>query len=121
MTLSNDKLDAISSKLDRLIRIWESMSPIGFFSQVINVTDQLKEISFRSPLISLMIDNDGLGDVYFEINEMRGDITRGVPIEDGDGFGVFSMLPAIDKLYLKAAAGTTATVWIWAEEGRKWY
>jgi len=115
----HELLMVMADRLDKLLKLFQSMGPIGYFTKIFSVTDTIKEIPFQNPLVAIDIDNDGLGDIYVRINNMDGDITREIPIVSGDGIGFYSVYPLIEKVYVVAAAGTTATINIYGEEGRR--
>lgn len=107
------------SQLNRLRKLEESKVPTGTKSFKWVITDTVHEITLGTPWISFSLINDGTGDVYVRVNNQDGPLTEEAEVNSGETKTVDLGYPVITKLFLVAASGTSATVRVFAEEG-KW-
>lgn len=111
---------ATTSQLVKLRKLEESKVPIGIKSYKWTVTDTVSEIDLGQPWISFSLINDGEGSVCVRVNNQEGPLKDEAEINSGESYDIDFDYPIITKILLVTkVAGTTATVRVYAEEG-KW-
>lgn len=111
---------AQTAQLVRLRKLEESKVPIGIKSYKWTVTNTVSEIDLGQPWISFSLINDGAGSVCVRVNNQEGPLKDEAEINSGESYDIDFDYPIITKILLVTkVAGTTATVRVYAEEG-KW-
>ena len=111
---------ATTAQLVKLRKLEESKIPIGAPSYEWTVTDSIKEIKLDRPWIAFALINGGTGNIRVRINDPGGDIVSETTVDSGETLNRDFKYPIVYKISLVTeVAGTTATVRVWAEEGRK--
>ena len=108
-----------AAQLAKMRKLEESKIPIGAPTFEWTITTTTMRIDLANPWISFSLRNDGPGNVKIRINTLEGDISRETTIDSGEVMSRDFKYPVVTKLYL-VTESDTATVRVYAEEGRKW-
>lgn len=112
-------LASIAAQQSKTRLLEERKVPTGSKSFTWSVTDVEKEIVLGTPWISFNLLNDGSDTVYVRINTLEGNITDEAGIGKGERYNFNAKFPIITRIYLACNPGKSATVRVYAEEG-KW-
>ena len=110
---------AATIHLSKMRKLEESKIPIGAPSFEWTITTTTKRVDLANPWISFSLHNDGPGNVKVKINTLEGDISSETTIDSGEVMSRDFKYPVMNRLYL-VTESSTATVRVYAEEGRKW-
>ncbi len=111
-----------TAQLVKMRKLEESKAPIGTKILRRNVTDSAQTIALQPSWISFSLINDGPGSVITWINtDEEPLLDDGGAIAMDETFNLDMIYPVINKLYLKCATGTIASVRIYGKQGQSKY
>ena len=108
---------ATTAQLVKLRKLEESKIPTGVKPIKMTIPDTITRIPLYPPWISFALLNDGAGALTVWVNDESDPLTESM-IASGESYSTDMTYPVIERIYLKAASGTTATVRIYGKEGR---
>lgn len=111
---------SIAAQTAKMRLLEESKVPVGDRSFQVAVTDTVMEIPFMESLISCSVTNkrDSAGSIYCCVNEQLGPMNLLAEIEPGESKSWNFEYPTIEKIYIQAYSGLTATAKLFCEVGR---